>query len=89
MADEGLSESAPRCKSVGLEPSMDSGCAAEPAAPARPNRLAAAVTGGPGSPGCGIIGMGGAWPACGSCCACICCCNRNGRVRRMYKKIFF
>lgn len=60
MADEGLSESAPLCKSVGLAPNIDSGCAEEPAAPARPKRLAAAVTGGPGSPGCGIIGMGGA-----------------------------
>lgn len=61
MADEGLSESAPLCRSVGLAPpNMDSGCADEPAAPASPSRLAAAVTGGPGSPGCGIIGMGGA-----------------------------
>lgn len=51
MADEGLSESAPLCMSVGLEPNMDNGWAAEPAAPASPNRLAAAVTGGPGSPG--------------------------------------
>lgn len=51
IADEGLSESALLCISVGLAPSIDNGCAAEPAAPARPNRLAAAVTGGPGSPG--------------------------------------
>lgn len=51
MADEGLSESAPLCISVGLAPNMDNGCAEEPAAPARPNKLAAAVTGGPGSPG--------------------------------------
>lgn len=51
MADEGLSESVPLCISVGLAPSMDNGCDAEPAAPAKPSRLADAVTGGPGSPG--------------------------------------
>lgn len=89
MADEGLSESAPLCISVGLAPSIPSGCPEEPAAPARPNRLADAVTGGPGSPGWGIIGMGGAWPACGSCCACICCCNRNERTTYVFKCVYY